>query len=200
VRAHTRPVDITRTTPDRASRIPRRGLGTRPSRRAQAKVVSDRELQRRRRRLEVEGVPLLARVDAGASCADGRVMGQRDGRCLRATSWASGRRGRGAPDRHGSGRGGQRRPRRVPRGPAATGLLMLGGVTLYGLSVVAFAASPAFRLSLGLMTLVGLAHASAARSPSRLSRASRISGNRSTTGIGWVVARAMSFHSDRPRQ
>jgi hypothetical protein len=77
---------------------------------------------------------------------------------------------------------------------------MLGGVTLYGLSVVAFAASPAFRLSLGLMTLVGLAHASAARSPSRLSRASRISGNRSATGIGWVVARAMSFHSDRPRQ
>jgi len=44
---------------------------------------------------------------------------------------------------------------RLPRG-----LLMLGGVTLYGLSVVAFAASPAFRLSLGLMTLVGLAHVS----------------------------------------
>jgi hypothetical protein len=37
---------------------------------------------------------------------------------------------------------------------------MLGGVTLYGLSVVAFAASPSFRLSLGLMTLVGLAHVS----------------------------------------
>jgi MFS family permease len=44
---------------------------------------------------------------------------------------------------------------RLPRG-----LLMLGGVTAYGLSVVAFAASPSFRLSLGLMTLVGLAHVS----------------------------------------
>jgi MFS family permease len=42
---------------------------------------------------------------------------------------------------------------RLPRG-----LLMLWGVTVYGLSVVAFAASPAFRLSLGLMILVGLAH------------------------------------------
>jgi MFS family permease len=40
------------------------------------------------------------------------------------------------------------------------GLCMLGGVTVYGLSVVAFAASPSFRLSLGLMTLVGLAHVS----------------------------------------
>jgi MFS family permease len=38
------------------------------------------------------------------------------------------------------------------------GLIMLGGVTLYGISVVAFAASPSFRLSLGLMTIVGLAH------------------------------------------
>ena len=44
---------------------------------------------------------------------------------------------------------------RLPRG-----LLMLGGVTVYGLSVAAFAASPSFRLSLGLMTLVGLAHVS----------------------------------------
>jgi MFS family permease len=44
---------------------------------------------------------------------------------------------------------------RLPRG-----LLMLGGVTLYGLSVVAFAASPSFRLSLALMTIVGLAHVS----------------------------------------
>jgi len=44
---------------------------------------------------------------------------------------------------------------RLPRG-----LLMLGGVTVYGLSVVAFAASPSFRLSLGLMTIVGLAHVS----------------------------------------
>jgi MFS family permease len=44
---------------------------------------------------------------------------------------------------------------RLPRG-----LLMLGGVTVYGLSVVAFAASPSFRLSLGLMMLVGLAHVS----------------------------------------
>ena len=44
---------------------------------------------------------------------------------------------------------------RLPRG-----LLMLWGVTVYGLSVVAFAASPSFRLSLGLMTLVGLAHVS----------------------------------------
>jgi len=40
------------------------------------------------------------------------------------------------------------------------GLLMLWGVTVYGLSIVAFAASPSFRLSLGLMTLVGLAHVS----------------------------------------
>ena len=38
---------------------------------------------------------------------------------------------------------------------------MLWGVTVYGLSVVAFAASPSFRLSLGLMTIVGLAHVSA---------------------------------------
>jgi predicted MFS family arabinose efflux permease len=44
---------------------------------------------------------------------------------------------------------------RLPRG-----LCMLGGVTGYGLSVVAFAASASFRLSLGLMTLVGLAHVS----------------------------------------
>jgi predicted MFS family arabinose efflux permease len=44
---------------------------------------------------------------------------------------------------------------RLPRG-----LCMLGGVTGYGLSVVAFAASPSFRLSLGLMMLVGLAHVS----------------------------------------
>lgn len=44
---------------------------------------------------------------------------------------------------------------RLPRG-----LLMLAGVTMYGLSVVAFAASPSFRLSLGLMTIVGLAHVS----------------------------------------
>jgi predicted MFS family arabinose efflux permease len=42
---------------------------------------------------------------------------------------------------------------RLPRG-----LVMLGGVTLYGLSVVAFAASSSFRLSLALMTIVGLAH------------------------------------------
>jgi MFS family permease len=44
---------------------------------------------------------------------------------------------------------------RLPRG-----LLMLGGVTAYGLSIVAFATSASFRLSLGLMTLVGLAHVS----------------------------------------
>jgi len=44
---------------------------------------------------------------------------------------------------------------RLPRG-----LLMLGGVTVYGLSVAAFAASPSFRLSLGLITIVGLAHVS----------------------------------------
>jgi MFS family permease len=44
---------------------------------------------------------------------------------------------------------------RLPRG-----LLMLGGVMLYGLSVVAFAASPSFHLSLTLMTVVGLAHVS----------------------------------------
>jgi MFS family permease len=44
---------------------------------------------------------------------------------------------------------------RLPRGP-----LMLGGVTLYGLSVVAFAGSSSFGLSLGLMAIVGLAHVS----------------------------------------
>jgi MFS family permease len=44
---------------------------------------------------------------------------------------------------------------RLPRGP-----LMLWGGTVYGLSVVAFAASPSFRLSLGLMMIVGLAHVS----------------------------------------
>jgi MFS family permease len=44
---------------------------------------------------------------------------------------------------------------RLPRG-----LCMLGGVTVYGLSVVAFAASSSFRLSLALMMLVGLAHVS----------------------------------------
>jgi len=44
---------------------------------------------------------------------------------------------------------------RLPRG-----LLMLAGVTLYGLSVAAFAVSPSFRLSLSLMAVVGLAHVS----------------------------------------
>jgi MFS family permease len=44
---------------------------------------------------------------------------------------------------------------RLPRG-----LLMLWGVTIYGLSIVAFAASHSFRLSLALMTLVGLTHVS----------------------------------------
>jgi len=43
----------------------------------------------------------------------------------------------------------------LPRGP-----LMLGGVTLYGLSVVAFASSPSFRLSLALMVIVGMTHVS----------------------------------------
>jgi hypothetical protein len=46
--------------------------------------------------------------------------------------------GQGAPDGHGYGRAVQRRPPGVPRGPAPTGLLMLWGVTVYGLSVVAF--------------------------------------------------------------
>jgi predicted MFS family arabinose efflux permease len=45
---------------------------------------------------------------------------------------------------------------RLPRG-----LVMLGGVTLYGLSVAAFAASPSFRLSLVLMSIIGLAHVTA---------------------------------------
>ncbi len=40
------------------------------------------------------------------------------------------------------------------------GLLMLGGVALYGLSVVAFAASPWFPLSVALMGIVGLFHVS----------------------------------------
>jgi MFS family permease len=42
---------------------------------------------------------------------------------------------------------------RMPRG-----LFMLGGVALYGLSVVAFAASPWFELSMMLMLIVGLAN------------------------------------------
>ena len=40
------------------------------------------------------------------------------------------------------------------------GLLMLCGVTLYGLGVVAFAASPSFRVSLALMAIIGVAHVS----------------------------------------
>jgi len=44
---------------------------------------------------------------------------------------------------------------RMPRG-----ILMLVGVTLYGLSVVAFSASPWFPLSVGLMVVVGLFHVS----------------------------------------
>jgi predicted MFS family arabinose efflux permease len=40
------------------------------------------------------------------------------------------------------------------------GIMMLGGVTLYGLSVVAFAASPWFSLSIVLMGIVGLFHVS----------------------------------------
>ena len=42
---------------------------------------------------------------------------------------------------------------RVPRGH-----VMLGGVILYGLSVVAFSASPWFKLSIVLMIVVGLFH------------------------------------------
>ena len=42
---------------------------------------------------------------------------------------------------------------RLPRG-----MLMLGGVTLYGLVIVAFAASPWFGLSMALMGIVGLCH------------------------------------------
>src|SRR3970282_677027 len=41
------------------------------------------------------------------------------------------------------------------------GILMLGGVTLYGVIVVVFAASPWFKLSLVLMMIIGLAHVSA---------------------------------------
>jgi predicted MFS family arabinose efflux permease len=44
---------------------------------------------------------------------------------------------------------------RLSRGP-----LMLGGIALYGLSVAAFALSPWFHLSFGLMILVGAAHVS----------------------------------------
>jgi len=43
----------------------------------------------------------------------------------------------------------------VPRG-----ILMLGGVTLYGLSVVAFALSPWFPLSVAIMVVVGAFHVS----------------------------------------
>ncbi|MEK7210100.1 MAG: MFS transporter, partial [Candidatus Binatota bacterium] len=35
-----------------------------------------------------------------------------------------------------------------------------GGVTLYGLAVVAFSASPWFKLSMALMTIIGLSHVS----------------------------------------
>jgi MFS family permease len=42
---------------------------------------------------------------------------------------------------------------RMPRG-----IFMLGGVALYGLSVVAFAASPWFELSMALMVIVGFAN------------------------------------------
>jgi MFS family permease len=42
---------------------------------------------------------------------------------------------------------------RMPRG-----LFMLGGVALYGVSVVAFSASPWFQLSMALMVIVGLAN------------------------------------------
>jgi sugar phosphate permease len=42
---------------------------------------------------------------------------------------------------------------RLPRG-----MLMLGGVTCYGLAVLAFAASPWFPLSVALMVIVGLFH------------------------------------------
>jgi predicted MFS family arabinose efflux permease len=42
---------------------------------------------------------------------------------------------------------------RMPRG-----LFMLGGVTLYGLSVMVFAASPWFNLSMVLMIIVGFAN------------------------------------------
>ena len=44
---------------------------------------------------------------------------------------------------------------RLPRG-----ILMLGGVTLYGLTVVTFSASPWFKLSMALMTIIGLSHVS----------------------------------------
>lgn len=40
------------------------------------------------------------------------------------------------------------------------GILMLGGVTMYGLSVAAFSASPWFKLSMVLMMIVGLFHVS----------------------------------------
>jgi MFS family permease len=44
---------------------------------------------------------------------------------------------------------------RLPRG-----MLMLGGVVLYGLAIIMFAASPWFKLSLVLMGIVGLCHIS----------------------------------------
>jgi predicted MFS family arabinose efflux permease len=81
-------------------------------------------------------------------------------RCLRATSWGAGPPAGGLLTAMGIGALcstillaslGDRLPR---------GFLMLWGVTVYGLSLVAFPASPSFRLSLGLMTLVGLAHVS----------------------------------------
>jgi MFS family permease len=40
------------------------------------------------------------------------------------------------------------------------GLFMMGGVALYGMSVVAFSTSPWFNLSLAVMAIVGLAHVS----------------------------------------
>ena len=44
---------------------------------------------------------------------------------------------------------------RLPRG-----IVMMGGVTVYGLTVVAFSASPWFKLSMALMTIIGFSHLS----------------------------------------
>jgi hypothetical protein len=62
-------------------------------------------------------------------------------------------------DGHGPGCAVQRRLL-ASLGISSRGAPHAGGVTMYGLSVVAFAASPSFRLSLALMTIVGLAHVS----------------------------------------